>query len=59
MSKSVKDFRLSSLEDPTDEQLDELIRQVKESSIESSKKAELAKEKYFQELADDIKRDRL
>ena len=37
---TIKDFRLTSLEDPTDEMLEEIMRGVEKDAIESRKRAD-------------------
>ena len=37
---TTKEFRLTSLEDPTDEMLEEILRGVEKDAIESSKRAD-------------------
>lgn len=46
----LREYRLNSQEEPTDEMLHEIMRQVAEDARQSSRNAKLALEKRFQEL---------
>ena len=47
-------YRLTSLEDPTDEQLFELMKQVGQAACESSKRVEAEKKRRMQEVKDTL-----
>ncbi len=49
-------YRLSSMEEPTDEMLHELMSQVAESARESSANAKLALQRMLQETFEEMKR---
>lgn len=46
---SIKDYRLTSMEEPTDAMLYELMRQVKQSACESSANAQRVLEQKMQD----------
>ena len=55
LDKELNSFRLSSLEDPTDEQLHALMEQVAVAARESSRKAKRELERRMQEVREKLK----
>lgn len=49
-------YRLTSLEEPTDEQLQALMKEVGEAGRESSRHAKAEIERRFQEVRDEVQR---
>lgn len=49
-------YRLTSLEEPTDEQLQALMKEVGEAGRESSRRAKAEIERRFQEVRDEVQR---
>ncbi len=54
MTEVNKKYRLTSMEEPTDEMLQELMEDVAKSARESSARAEAEKKKRLQAVADEI-----
>lgn len=54
MREEFKKYRLSSLEEPTDEMLQELMEGFLETVLESNKRAEEENRRRLQEVADAI-----
>ena len=55
----ITDYRLTSMEEPTDEQLHELMKQVAESARESSANARRVLQEMMDKTVEKIRRDRL
>lgn len=53
--KEMNSYRLTSMEEPTDEMLAQLMKEVSE---EAKQKSEAAHKKFFQEIRDDIRERR-
>jgi polyhydroxyalkanoate synthesis regulator phasin len=54
MTEIHKKYRLTSMEEPTDEMLQELMEDVAQAARESSAKAEAEKQRRLQIVADEI-----
>ena len=54
MTEIHKKYRLTSMEEPTDEMLQELMEDVAKAARESSARAEAEKKRRLQEVADNI-----
>ena len=54
MTEIHKKYRLTSMEEPTDEMLQELMEDVSQAARESSAKAEAEKQRRLQIVADEI-----
>lgn len=54
MTEIHKKYRLTSMEEPTDEMLQELMEDVDQAARESSAKAEAEKQRRLQIVADEI-----
>ena len=54
MTEIHKKYRLTSMEEPTDEMLQELMEDVAKAARESSVRAEAEKKRRLQEVADNI-----
>ena len=54
MTEVSKKYRLNSMEEPTDEMLQELIEDVAKAARESSAKAEAEKQRRLQSVASEI-----
>jgi polyhydroxyalkanoate synthesis regulator phasin len=54
MTEIHKKYRLTSMEEPTDEMLQELMEDVARAARESSAKAEAEKQRRLQAVADEI-----
>ncbi len=55
---SIKEYRLTSMEEPTDEMLYELMSQVAASARQSSAKAQIVLKEKMQETISQIRRQR-
>lgn len=51
--KEMNSYRLTSMEEPSDEMLSQLMKEVAE---EAKKKSEAAHKKFFQEIRDDFRK---
>ncbi len=58
MYMDIKNYRLTSLEEPTDEMLHELMSQIADSARESSANAKRVLQRKMQETIDTIRRQR-
>ena len=54
MTEIHKKYRLTSMEEPTDEMLQELMEDVAKAARESSVRVEVEKKRRLQEVADNI-----
>lgn len=56
--KQLRSYRLTSLEEPTDEMLHAIMEKVAAAALESTKRAEEAKRRMLAETSAKIKRNR-